>query len=139
MKLSRESRYAVQGLSYLAHQPTGTVVDVAKVAQETDLPAAFLAKIFRKLTLYGVLTSHSGRGYELTRIATKISAAQILEAIEGPDLFERCVFWTDTCSDDHPCPFHPAWKDIRPQITDAMHATTLSDLASEPMVHPARS
>ena len=134
MKLSRESRYAVQGLSYLAHQPAGTVVDVAHVAGETDLPAPFLAKIFRKLTLHGVLTSHSGRGYELAHSAEEITAAQILEAIEGPDLFQRCVFWSETCSDEHPCPFHPAWRTIRPRITYAMHTTTLRDLASDPLV-----
>lgn len=133
MKLSTESRYAVLALVALAREPQGSVLEVSMVAERAAVPAPFLAKIFAKLTRYGILTSHRGRvrGYALTRAAQELTLKEILEAIDGPDLFERCVFWTETCDADNPCPLHPAWQHLRPKITEAMAQTTLADVAGE--------
>lgn len=132
MKLSTESRYALLALGVLAAQPPGTVVEAAHAAEAAGVPAPFLAKTFAKLTRHGILLSHRGRvrGYELARPAPDLSLKEVLEAIDGPDLFERCVFWTDTCDETQPCPLHPAWKDLRPRITASMAETTLADVAA---------
>ena len=133
MKLSRESRYAVIGLSVLAARPPGTVLEVSQVAEEAGLPAPFLAKIFGKLTRYGVLASHRGktRGYSLAKPASELNIRQVLEAVDGPDLFDRCVFWTETCSDENPCPLHSSWKDIKPLIAQRMTEVTLDKVAGD--------
>lgn len=133
MKLSRESRYAVMGLSVLAALPPGSILEVSQVAGKADLPAPFLAKIFGKLTRNGLLVSHRGRtrGYSLARPASEIQVKQVLEAVDGPDLFERCVFWSESCDGDNPCPLHDSWKHLRLQIADAMEATTLANLGGK--------
>lgn len=133
MKLSTESRYAVLALTVLAREPSGTVIEAGAVAERADVPTAFLAKIFAKLTRHGILISHRGRvrGYELARPADELTLKALLEAIDGPDLFERCVFWTETCDADNPCPLHPAWQHLRPTITAAMEGTTLAQVSEE--------
>lgn len=132
MKLSTESRYAILALVVLAGKPADTVVEAGTVAEEAGVPAPFLSKTFAKLTRHGILSSHRGRvrGYSLARSSADISLREVLEAIDGPDLFQRCVFWTDTCDDEAPCPLHPAWKDLRPKITEAMGGTSLADVAA---------
>jgi Rrf2 family protein len=141
MKLSTESRYAVLALMVLAREPNGTVIEAGAVAERADVPAAFLAKIFSKLTRHGILTSHRGRvrGYALARPSNELTLKTILEAIDGPDLFERCVFWTDTCDANDPCPLHPAWQHLRPKITEAMASTTLDQVTVESVSTSGRS
>lgn len=133
MKLSRESRHAIVGLAVLAGKPTGTVVELAQVAEEAALPAAFLAKIFHKLTHHGILTSFRGRqrGYALARCPRDISIREILEAIDGQDLFERCIFLTETCDARNPCPLHDTWSRLRVPIIESMSTTSLADVAGE--------
>ena len=139
MKLSRESEYGLAGLIYLARQRPPAVVTVRAIADAQALPRMFLAKTFRKLAQHGVLRSHRGRqrGYELAKAPQEISVREILEGIEGMDLFERCVFWSNACTPDQPCLLHQTWKMIRPQIMDLMARITLADLVRGGAVHSA--
>jgi Rrf2 family protein len=132
LRLSRESRYAVTALAWIASRGTGAIMESGRVAESTGLPSPFLAKTFVKLTRYGILRSHRGRrrGYELARPPGEISVRSVIEAVEGPDVFERCIFWTDECSEERPCPLHGAWKKVRPEIAGEMERTTLADLTT---------
>lgn len=131
MKLSKESEYGLSGLVYLARQRPGTILQVKEVAKAQDLPVYFLAKTFLKLTKRGVLRSFRGkeRGYTLSRPPAEISIKEIVEAIEGSDVFRRCVFWSSQCSDDRPCLLHGIWKTVRPQLVELMERITLEDVA----------
>ena len=139
MKLGRESAYGIEGLLALAKKPPGTVMRLTDIAAARRIPQSFLAKIFQKLTRYGVVRSFRGtmRGYALACRPKEIKVKEILLAIEGPDLFERCVFWSDRCADSNPCPFHGQWKQVKEQISERlMERTTLADLVKKT---PARS
>src|SRR5215813_6356591 len=46
---SRSSGYALQALTYLAAQPSGTLVGAAEIATRLEIPMPFLWKILRKL------------------------------------------------------------------------------------------
>lgn len=131
MKLSRESRYGLSGLAYLARQPAGTILQAGEVAEAAGLPPLFLSKIFGRLTRYGLLRSYRGRdrGYALARPADEISVREVLEAIEGPDVFQRCVFWSDTCSELDPCPLHDTWRTVRPMVADLLDRVSLDQVA----------
>jgi Rrf2 family protein len=131
MKLTRESAYALRGLAVLARRPTGDVVSLADVADSEGLPQTFLAKTFQKLARHGMLDAHRGpgRGYALSRDAADISIRDVLEAIEGDDLFRRCLFLSSHCSDEHPCPLHERLKDTVAGLRSAVERLTLADLA----------
>lgn len=133
MKLSKESQYGLRGLVYLAAQPHGVILQVSQVAEAADLPRMFLAKIFRKFTHHNILRSYRGRerGYSLAKPAQEISVKEIVEAIEGPDVFQRCVFWSDRCSDDNPCLLHDVWRSIRPKVSDRMAGVSLAEVAAD--------
>jgi Rrf2 family protein len=101
------------------------------IADEGNVPENFLAKIFQKLAHGGIVTSSRGavRGYALSRKPKAIKVREILMAVEGADLFERCIFWSDRCADSNPCPLHFRWKKVREQVIGAlMERTTLADL-----------
>ena len=133
MKLNRESEYGIRALVFLAKQEPGMVFMSSAIAQAQQLPQGFLAKIFQKLTQHGLLLSYRGkqRGYALARPPERIFLKEIVEAIEGPDLFDRCIFWSDKCLDSDPCLLHDWFKDVKPKLDEMMSQTTLADMAEK--------
>jgi len=132
MKLGRESAYAIEGLLVLAKKPLGTAMLLRDIAASRGVPKSFLAKIFQKLTRSGIVSSSRGaiRGYALARRPKEIKVKEIFVAIEGPDLFDRCFFWSDRCADSNPFPMHFRWKQVKQQVIGKlMERTTLADLA----------
>ncbi len=131
MRLTRESEYALQGLAVVARRPGGEVVPLAEIAAARNLPRTFLAKTFQKLARHGVVVAYRGpgRGYALARRPEKIPLREVLEAIEGPDLFSRCLFWNTHCSDTEPCLLHRHMRGLVPDVSSALERLTLADLA----------
>jgi Rrf2 family protein len=141
LKLGRQSAYAIDGLLVLAERRLGTVMLLRDIADEGNVPEDFLAKIFQRLARGGIVTSSRGavRGYALSRKPKAIKVKEILLAVEGADLFDRCVFWSDRCADSNPCPLHFRWKKVRERVIGAlMERTTLADLLRD-VVQETRS
>ena len=103
-----------------------------EVAAQGNLPSGFLAKIFQKLVRHGMVESHRGvqRGYTLARPPTKITLRQILEAIEGPDLFDRCLFSHRRCGGEGRCVVHPYWGRLRGEVAKQFEQVSLGELAA---------
>ena len=118
----------------LATQPAGRILVLQEIAAAGGLPEHFLAKIFQKLRRHGLALSHRGavRGYSLARPAATITLREILEAIEGEDAFDRCVFWPARCSPRRPCRLHHRWAKLRPKLQRMLDTTTLEELAAMP-------
>ncbi len=128
MRLTRESEYALGALLRLSRR-SGPVV-LERLAEETGAPRAFLAKAFQKLSRHSIVHGSPGgaRGYELARSPGQISLREVLEAIEGPGLFERCLFWGNQCSGRDPCQLHARYAPIMGRVARMAEETKLSDL-----------
>lgn len=145
MKFGRESEYGLKGLLFLAQQPSERILPLFEIAKASRLPQSFLAKIFQKFVQHRLVKSFRGavRGYALARPPREISIRELLEAIEGPGLFDRCIFWNDQCGDTDPCPLHDGWKKVKPQFLEFLKQTTLEDLSqgrawTRPVQHRGR-
>ena len=134
MRLSRESEYGLEALRVLAAQPPGVVMLVRDIATAGGLPESFLSKIFQKLRRHGVALAHRGavRGYSLAKPPSAISVREVLEAIEGPGLFDRCVFWQARCDPQRLCCLHSRWARVRPELRRLLEGTTLEQFDSTP-------
>ena len=130
MNLNRECEYALKGMAALAASGGARPMMLSGIAERESLPLSFLSKIFQKLLKHGLVFSRRGveRGYVLAHEAQAITLRTILEAIEGPDLFNRCVFYHRQCGEESPCLAHLVWREVRPQVADAFEKTTLHDL-----------
>lgn len=133
MQFTRESDYALTGLAVLVEAGEDAVLPVSEIAEARGLPGAFLARIFRTLSRRGVLESRRGRGngYTLARPASSTSLREVIEAVEGSEVFERCLLWREHCHDESPCPLHHRLKELRPRIEALLDTTTLADYVSE--------
>jgi Rrf2 family iron-sulfur cluster assembly transcriptional regulator len=140
MRLTRESRYAIEALVVLADVPLGEMMEAREIAELADLPAPFLSKILRLLALGGVVRSRRGKGYALARTPDEIALADVLRAVEGGDvIWETCIFWREECDTEHPCPLHFRWSELKPGIQDSMGAVTLADIAQHGFAADARA
>jgi len=134
MRLHRESEYGLRALVHLAKQPPDRIIPLSEIAAAQKLPQSFLAKIFQKFVQHSLLKSYRGveRGYTLAKSPKEITLREVLEAIEGPGLFEQCLFWNNRCADTNPCLLHEEWKKIKPGLIEMVEQTTLEDIAREP-------
>jgi Rrf2 family protein len=133
VRLSRETRYAIEALVELARRP-GRLVEARGLAAAAGVPGPFLAKALQALARAGVLISVRGGGYRLARPPERISLPEIVAAVEGRRPFsDECIFWRTDCSEQAPCILHWQWREVRPALERRMEATTLHDI----VVHAA--
>ncbi len=139
MKLSKECRYGLDALTLLARAPKGSVIGSAEIAKGLAISPVFLSKILQRLARAGIVSGHRGaiRGYALARDARAISVRDVAEALDGDDLFTRCIFWSERCSEIRPCPLHPEWGHVRPRIERELAQLSLRDLAGRAATPPA--
>jgi Rrf2 family protein len=132
MIFTNATEYAIRGLAELASRCTSGNLLLDQLVAGTDLPRDFMAKIFQKLVRGGILVSAKGRGggFALARPGHQITLMQVIEAMEGPQLLDRCVVGLERCNDHMPCPQHDLYKPIRQRLKDYLNTTSVADLAS---------
>ena len=84
MKLSTKSRYALEGLLYIAiHSPT-EAVRIKQIAECTKISVAYLEQIFFLLKKSNLLTTVRGSkgGYTLAKPSQEITVGMIIRSIE---------------------------------------------------------
>ncbi|HCA26241.1 MAG TPA: Rrf2 family transcriptional regulator [Betaproteobacteria bacterium] len=131
MILSRTSQYAIQAMIYVAMQPRDVVVLNRNIAQQLNVPAAYLAKVLQHLCKGNLLYSYRGRlgGFRLSDTAGKANLMQVLLLTEGPGFAEECLLGLKECSDETACPMHRRWKPIKQKIIDLLSSQTVEKLA----------
>jgi Rrf2 family protein len=131
MIYSRSSEYAIRAFVYLAAMPEGKLVMAKQIAEETQIPAYFLAKILQQLARKGHLRSSKGPtgGFALNQPAERICMLEVIEAVDGLGSFKRCISGMSECTDATPCGLHESWKPVRGHIVEYLQGTMISDVA----------
>ena len=131
MLYSRSAEYAIRALIPLAELPVGEFALVKTLAAETSVPSHFLAKLLQDLARIGVLKSTKGPhgGFRLNMPAKEISMLRIVEAIDGPGRFDRCLCGGEECDEKSVCGMHDGWVVLRSRIMDYLGGTSIADLA----------
>ncbi len=131
MIYSRSAEYAIRAFVYLAAVPSGKYAMVKQIAEESDIPSHFLAKILQQLARQGFLRSSKGPtgGFALRYPAPEITLLQIVEAIDGLADYQRCIGGMTECNDQMRCGMHDSWKALRSRIIEYLEGTSVEDLA----------
>jgi Rrf2 family protein len=131
LRLSKKADYALIAMTHLALQPGSA--SAREIAENYDIPTELLAKVLQRLTRRGLLTSQQGTrgGYQLSRAATGITVADVIQAIDGPVSVTACSAHAERCGQFAKCNVRdPLWR-IREIIVSALAMTTVSELASD--------
>ena len=131
MELTRKGEYAIRGIVHLATRPDDQVCLLSDIAAAVDVPPTFLAKIFQQFSKIGLVKSYrgTGGGFILGRSPEKITLLEVVEAVEGPIIPNRCVVIKGECPRDATCNVHPVWVDVQQRVRDILQSVTLLALA----------
>lgn len=131
LKMSRLTDYGTGVLAYLAAAEQ-VPHSASEVAEQTGLPAATVSKILKLLTRGGLVTSQRGAqgGYLLARPATEITAAEVLDALDGPLALTECSVEAGSCELEASCLVGNAWQRINVAIRRALDEISLAELAN---------
>jgi len=134
MQITRAGEYGVLGLLCLARREPGQVVMIDELSREEEIPKSFLAKIFQSLARAGLVRSNrgTGGGFTLARKPEEITTLDIIEAIEGPISFQRCLEAPTDCPHIGGCPLCGLFATAQTQVRDVFSQTTLADLLKAP-------
>ena len=134
LRITRLSDYAVAILGQLARSPVA--VRTAKdIAAETGLPMPVVSKILKGLARGDLLVSHRGvqGGYGLSREASQISVADVIEAVEGPVALTECGE-NDSCEFVGSCSVQANWLRINQVVRRALANVSVQDMILPPGV-----
>lgn len=133
MLLSSSCVYGLRASLYLAANQNGEYVSIREMSDKLDISFHFLTKTLQQLTKAGLLESQKGPkgGVRLTKKGSKISLFEIVEAIDGRDLFTECALGLPGCGSEKPCPLHDQWAETRDSIRAMLEETNLVELAGK--------
>ncbi|MDP4174931.1 MAG: Rrf2 family transcriptional regulator [Bacteroidota bacterium] len=133
MIYTKTGEYAIRAVLYLARQPREKLVMSAEIAKSEDIPAHYLAKILQRMAKFGYVDSFKGRGggFLITELALNSSILEIVERIEGPVINLKCVTGLKECSEEHPCPLHNEWAQVRDRIFQLISSRSVKEVAAQ--------
>lgn len=134
LRISRLTDYGTMILVHLAAQPN-RVCSASDVAQETRVALPTVQKLLKGLARGELVRSVRGAdgGYVLARSPDSISAADIIDVLEGPLGITECSTSDSQCELEDGCPVGSAWQKLNSAIR-----RTLEDISLADLVHPPR-
>lgn len=129
LRISKLTDYGTVVLAHLA-MDDGSVVSASDVANATGLATPTVSKLLKTLGRAGLVTSVRGPngGYRLARAPQQISAADVIDALEGPVSITECSSVDSQCEHEGMCSVGGTWQRINVAIRKALDDVTLLDL-----------
>jgi FeS assembly SUF system regulator len=131
LRISKLTDYATVILAHLAGDEAALRTAV-ELAERTGLGLATVSKVLKELQRAGLVASTRGAhgGYALARSAGAISAADIIDAVEGPVGLTECSARPGQCGIESSCRVGHSWQRVNVAIRLALADITLTQLAS---------
>lgn len=121
--LSNTCKYALRSIIYIGiNAKPGKNVNVRTIASELDVPMQFLSKILQVFVHKDILNSVKGPqgGFSFKKNPYDVSLLEVVEIIDGPNLFELCVIGKRPCNShdqsQKKCPVHENYSEIRKDL-----------------------
>jgi len=114
--LSYTCKTAVKAVIYLASKyESGEKAGIKQISEYIDASDHTVGKILQTLVKQGVINSVKGPsgGFYISKEQCKQTIINIVEAIDGKQVFKECGLALSKCSATHPCPIHNEYKKSR--------------------------
>lgn len=130
LRLGKLTDYGTVILAVMAEEP-GRLRNAAALAERTHIALPTVSKLLKQLQRSGLVTSSRGLhgGYQLARPAESISAAEILDALEGPPQLTDCAAGQGHCGIEATCRVSHVWQRLSFAIRRSLHEVSLAQLA----------
>lgn len=144
MILSTKGRYAVMAMVDLAAREAKTPVTLSQIAEQQEIPLAYLEQLFARLKKAELVKAVRGPrgGYFLADDAAAISIAAIINAAEESIEMTRCGMKAEhgCVAPGTRCLTHDLWEGLTNHIHDYLQSISLADVCAGdlPILSPSR-
>jgi Rrf2 family protein len=124
---SKKCEYGLQAVLYLSSLKGNEVTSADEISAKLNIPKEFVSKILQSLTGSGIVASKKGKsgGFSLAKHPSQIRLLDIVEAIDGLEVFNSCVLGFPHCSSENPCPLHDKWGKLRDEAHNMLGDETI--------------
>lgn len=134
MKISTKGKYGMHMMNYLAKNMGDKPIPLTTMAEDLDLPEAYLEQLMRKLRKAKFVKSVRGAhgGYSLSKKPDEIYVLEILDCLEDGTATSECTSSEyEGCGNAVCCSNRILWKKIDDAIYGALGSYSLQDLIDE--------
>ncbi|MCL4473442.1 MAG: Rrf2 family transcriptional regulator [Actinobacteria bacterium] len=132
MEISRQADYAIRAILDLSRFPAGELAQTRDIARRQGIPEKYLPTIVRTLARSGLLRTLRGShgGITLARPPAQITLRDVVEAIDGPVLLNRCLLRPGECTVGASgyCSLHFFWERMVEEIEQKLEEINFGDL-----------
>lgn len=136
MLLSQSCMYGIRAtllISIKGEKNKESYIPIRLISDELGVSFHFLTKILQILTQSKLMESYKGPngGVRLARPAEEIFLINIVEAIDGNQVFSSCLLGLPGCGDETPCPLHERWEQTKEKLEAMFRETSMAFLAND--------
>src|ERR1044072_1063831 len=129
--LSFTCKTAIKAVIYLASKfESGENAGIKEIAEFIDASEHSIGKLMQTLVKQGVVNSVKGPsgGFYISKEQRKKPIINIVEAINGKQLFKECGLGLSKFSASRPCPIHHDYKEARDKVEKLFSTRKIADL-----------
>lgn len=132
LRLGKRADYGLIALRHLASQQPRAACSAKEIARTYAMPTELVAKILQRLAKNGLLVSQHGTngGYALARHPSRITAFEVIRALEGPLFITSCVTDRRECQISG-CTVREPLRKVNDAIAKALSEVTVSSLSDD--------
>jgi len=133
-KLSKKADYGLIAVKHLAMHREQHACSANEIADEYGISSTLMAKVLQKLARQNLVAAkHSSRGgYQLAKAPDKISALEVITAIDGPVLITSCVTSHGNCDATSKCSVREPLRRVNDSILNVLGTVTIAHMSEEP-------
>ena len=133
LRLSKKADYGLIAVKHLAMHGTEGACSAADIAEIYGISAPLMAKILQKLAKGGLVTARLGSsgGYQLARDPSRITALEVISAIDGPLVITSCVTNHGECYQTPTCTVREPLRRVNESIVEVLGRVTIAQMNEE--------
>jgi Rrf2 family protein len=129
--ISKSTEYALRAMVCVARSERR--INVGEIAELTQVPSRYLAKVMQGLARAGLVTSMRGRtgGFVLAKAPAELTILEIVNAVDPIERICKCPLDLPE-HEDQLCALHRRVDDALAHVEGAFERSTLGDVLADP-------
>lgn len=131
--LSYTCKTAIKAVIYLSSKSElGEKAGMKEIAEHINASEHTVGKILQTLARHAIINSAKGPsgGFFISKLQQNQPIINIVETIEGKQVFKECGLGLSKCSALHPCPIHDDYKVARDLLEKLFREKKVKDLCN---------
>ena len=120
-------------MKHLANHRQEHACSANEIAEDYSISATLMAKVLQKLAKQGLVAAKHGStgGYQLAKDPQRISALEVITAIDGPVLITSCVTNHGNCDATERCSIKEPLQRVNESILEVLSTVTIAHLSED--------